>query len=161
MNRGMLATVGDYVWVLFLGPGTHFNIWKVWLCWMKKSNKIWKKSEENRGMVLTIVGSDYGLVLFQGSVHISIYGGCIGSSTGWAFQAPIPRIPVLPFWVIGVWYILWTIPKSCTVYLSHQKLAWILSTFIWSRAESSTTMAKSKDGAQSTKSKSSTRTTAS
>ena len=50
---------------------------------MKKSNKIRKKSEENRGMVLTIVGGDYGLVLLQGSVHISIYGRCVGSGMGW------------------------------------------------------------------------------
>ena len=42
---------------------------------MKKNNKIWKKSEKNRGMVLTTVGGDYGLVLCQGPVCISIYGG--------------------------------------------------------------------------------------
>ena len=42
----------------------------------EKSNKIWKKSEKKRGMVLTTVGGDYGLVLFQGPVCISIYGRC-------------------------------------------------------------------------------------
>ena len=40
---------------------------------MKKSNKIWKKSEKNRGMVLTTVGGDYGLVLIQGPVHFHIW----------------------------------------------------------------------------------------
>ena len=42
---------GAHCWwrhqALFSGFSAHFQIWKVWLCWEKNSNKIAKKSEKN------------------------------------------------------------------------------------------------------------------
>ena len=35
-----------WCWALFSGSSAHFQIWKVWLCSMKNSNKIAKKSEK-------------------------------------------------------------------------------------------------------------------
>ena len=71
----MVLTVDDDVGHCFFRVQCAFpNMEGVAMLNTNKAVKYGKKSEKNRGMVLTTVGGDYGLVLFQGPVCISIYG---------------------------------------------------------------------------------------
>jgi hypothetical protein len=72
IGEGVVLTVGDDVWgCCFQGLCAYFQIWKVRLCQMKNSIKIWKKKKialkygKKRGGWCSLLVMMFGVAVFR------------------------------------------------------------------------------------------------